>query len=175
VRAQAEIEIDATDPVARWRIRLENLGELPRRIELTSYQELALDVADAQRRHPQLSALYVGTRFVAPLGAILAHDRRMHGARRRADQRPVAFHAVRAGRDPGVRLTGYEDSRQRFWQRHAARAARSRRVARAPADEGLLHTSIRARACASGSRSRRRQRRDRVHRRRVEDERGRRR
>ncbi len=142
VRACAEIEIDATDPVATWRIRLENLEERPRRIEITSYQELALDVADAYRRHPQLSALYVGTRFVAPLCAILAHDRRMHGARQPVAHRPVGFHAVRTGRDGAVRLTGYEDSRPRFIGSGTLREPRSLAEgrARAPGDEGLLHT-----------------------------------
>ena len=142
VRAHAEIEIDATDPVAIWRIRLENLEDRPRRLEITSYQELALDVADAYRRHPQLSALYLGTRFVAPLCAIVAHDRRMHGARRRAASRPVGFHAVRAGLDGRVRLTGYEDSRPRFIGGGTLREPRALAEgrARAPSDEGLLHT-----------------------------------
>lgn len=97
VRAQGEVEIDASDSVEIWRIRLENLTEHPRKLELTSYQELALDVEGAYRRHPFLSALYVSTRFVAPLGAILAQDRRPRGGKR-----PVAFHAV--GGDERVRL-----------------------------------------------------------------------
>ena len=142
VRVLSEIEIDALEPVARWRIRLENLEDRAKRIELTSYRELALDAADAQRRHPQLSALYVGTRFVAPLRAILAHDRRLHGAKRRGLARPIWFHALRGEPDAGVRLTGYEDSRARFIGAGTLREPRAlaERRARAPDDEGLLHT-----------------------------------
>ncbi len=142
VRATATIELAATDAVAIWRIQLENREAHARRLEITSYQELAIDVADAYRRHPQLSALYIGTRFVAPLGAILAHDRRLHGALRRTAGRPVAFHAVRADRDGSVRLTGYEDSRPRFIGSGSLRAPRALAEARArdPGDEGLLHS-----------------------------------
>ena len=142
VQTRAEIEIDATDSVAIWQIRLENLEDRPRRLEITSYQELALDVADAYQRHPRLSSLYVGTRFVAPLGAILAHDRRQHGANRRPGSRPLAFHAVRVGSDDRLRLTGYEDSRTRFIGSGTLRAPRALALgrARATSDEGLLHS-----------------------------------
>ncbi len=142
VQARAEIEVDATDSVVTWRIRLENLEDRPRRLEITSYQELALDLADAYQRHPRLSSLYVGTRFVAPLGAILAHDRRQHGVNRRPGSRPLAFHAVRVGSGDRLRLTGYEDSRTRFIGSGSLRAPRAlvEGRARAPSDEGLLHT-----------------------------------
>ena len=135
VRAQGEVEIDATDSVEIWRIRLENLTEHPRRLELTSYQELALDVEGAYRRHPYLSALYVSTRFVAPLRAILAQDRRP-----RSGRRPVAFHAV--GGDERVRLTGYQDSRLAFVGRGSLRLPRALAEGRARAldDEGLLYS-----------------------------------
>ena len=142
IRTRAEIEVDATDAVLIWRIRLENLEDRPRRLELTSYRELALDVADAYRRHPHLSALYIATRFVAPLGAILAHDRRLHGAHQPAKGRPIAFHAVRLGSDRRVRLTGYEDSRLRFLGSGTLRRPRALTEgrARATSDEGLLHS-----------------------------------
>ena len=51
----------------------------------------------------------MGTRFAAPLRAILAQDRRPRGARGRP-LRPVVFHAVGGG----VRLLGYQDSRPAF-------------------------------------------------------------
>ncbi|HEY8155758.1 MAG TPA: glycosyl transferase family 36 [Myxococcota bacterium] len=141
VRAEARIEIDAADPVEVWRIRLENLRDHPRRLEITSYQELALDVSDAYRRHPRLSALYVGTRFVAPLRAILAQDRRPRGARGRP-VRPIAFHAVGPGDAGAVRLTGYQDSRPAFVGRGTLRLPRALAEGRARGadDEGLLYT-----------------------------------
>ena len=54
----------------------------------------------------------------------------------------MAFHAVRAGRTRAVRLTGYEDSRPRFVGRGTLREPRALAEgrARAPDDEGLLHT-----------------------------------
>jgi len=148
VRAEAWVELDAADPVEIWRIRLENLEDHPRTLEITSYQELALDVSDAYRRHPRLSALYLGTRFVAPLRAILAQDRRPRGAPGRPAIRPVAFHAVGAGGDRPVLLTGYQDSRPAFVGRSTLRLPRALAEGRArpPDDEGLLYSFD---ACAS--------------------------
>jgi cyclic beta-1,2-glucan synthetase len=142
IGARAEIELAATEPAAHWRIELRNLEAHARRIEITSFQELALADADAERRHPQLSALYVATRFVAPLSAILAQDRRTHGARRPVGNRPIFYSAVRADPAAGVRLTGYEDSRARFIGSGSLREPRAllEGRARAPDDEGLLHT-----------------------------------
>jgi cyclic beta-1,2-glucan synthetase len=141
VRAEARIEIDAADPVEIWRVRLENLEDRRRTLEITSYQELALDVCDAYRRHPRLSALYVGTRFVAPLRAILAQDRRPRGSPGRP-LLPVAFHAVGAGGARPVRLTGYQDSRPAFVGRGTLGLPRALAEghARAPDDEGLLYS-----------------------------------
>ena len=112
-------------------------------------------MADAYRRHPRLSALYVGTRFVAPLRAILAQDRRPRGARR-ARRDPAGRRFMRwapAARRP-VRLTGYQDSRPAFVGRGTLRAAaraRGRPRPRRRTTRVCSTASIPARACGSRS------------------------
>ena len=110
--ALARVEVPPDDPVECWTITFENPSAHPRRLRLTSFQELTLGDAEAAARHAEFNGLHLGTRFVAPLAALLAHNRLLtdvHG--RPAGE--LAFHAV-ATDGHGVRLAGYEDSRNRF-------------------------------------------------------------
>ncbi len=117
LRLRAEVAVARTDPVELWDLEIVNLEDRPRRLQLTSYQELALAPRDAYERAPAFAALHVGTWFLPSLAAILARNRMLpNGARRAADERPspeLAFHALAAAAG-GVRLVGFEDSRSRF-------------------------------------------------------------
>jgi len=138
LRATSRVEVPAADPVERWTITLENPGDRPRRLRLVSFQELALSPEGAVR-HPAFNAQHIGSRFVAPLGALLAHSRLLTDARGRPAGE-VAFHAVAAD-SQRVRLVGYEDSAGRFLG--AGGVAQPDGLAadapRRPDDEGLLY------------------------------------
>lgn len=114
----ATVSVAEKDPVELWDVEIENLEERPRRLRLTSFQELALAPRDAYERAPAFAALHVATWFVPSLGAIVARNRMLpNAARRPEDERPspeVAFHAVALDAKGSVRLVGYEDSRARF-------------------------------------------------------------
>ncbi|MBK8132694.1 MAG: glycosyl transferase family 36 [Gammaproteobacteria bacterium] len=138
--AFARVEVPPDDPVECWTITFENPGNSPRRLRLTSFQELTLGDAEAASRHPAFNALHVGTRFVAPLAALLAHSRLLTDVRGRPAGE-VAFHAV-ATDGHGVRLAGYEDSRNRFVGAGglACPDGLAPDAPRAPDDEGLLYS-----------------------------------
>lgn len=55
--------------------RLANLGDRPRRIEITSYVEFVLWDPSADSGHPAFSKLFIDTRFLASANAILARRR----------------------------------------------------------------------------------------------------
>lgn len=138
VRATSRVEVPAQDPLEHWTITFENLGDHARCLRLVSFQELTLSPPGVIR-HPAFNAQHIGSRFVAPLGALLAHSRLLTGA----DGRPageVAFHAVAAD-GQRVRLVGYEDSAGRFLG--AGGLAQPDGLAldapRRPHDEGLLY------------------------------------
>jgi len=144
IRAEARVSLDPRDTVENWRITLTNREQRARIVELTSYQELAVAPVDAYRRSPFFAAMHVGTRFVAPLNAIIARNRLMrNNAKDPALQRmcrEVGFHAVRA--DDAVRLIGYEDSRAHFIGLGTLRrpAVFADQTLRDPTDEGTLYT-----------------------------------
>lgn len=118
IHAQTRLALDSEAPVEQWRLRLVNLEERPRILELVSYQEFALNNTDAYRRHPFYNHLHVGTRFVPAFNAILACNRLNKTAHRDVSRRRIsgetAFHAVREDPHQGITVTGYEDSRSRF-------------------------------------------------------------
>lgn len=57
------------------RVTLRNLGDRPRRIELTSYAEVVLNDWAADAAHPAFSKLFVQTEWVADTRALLARRR----------------------------------------------------------------------------------------------------
>lgn len=139
LRCEIAIEIAELDAVETRRVILTNLRDQPRGIELTSFQELALNGFDAYHRHPAFNQLHVETSFVRELHAIFARNRLLKISQRQTSE-ATYFHAVGVSTD--VELLGYEDSRTRFLgagtqQAPAAVLARSRRTL---ADAGLLCT-----------------------------------
>ncbi|HKH81106.1 MAG TPA: hypothetical protein VKA03_05780 [Methylovirgula sp.] len=125
-------------------VRLINLADRPRRVALTSFQELALGEFPAYVRDSDFNALHVATWFVPPLNAIFARNRMLRdGARHLAERRmsrEIFFHSVRL--PAGAQFEGYEDSRIRFLGSGTFRAPQGLEEGRArnPEDDGLLYT-----------------------------------
>ncbi|MGA6925426.1 MAG: hypothetical protein WBY88_07070, partial [Desulfosarcina sp.] len=141
MRADVDLHLDRTDPVEIRQVRLSNLGGRGRTIDLISYQEFGLNQTDAYRRHPFFNHLHIGTRFVRPLGALLAGNRLLKNSQRDPTRwrgsGETAFHAVLEDPRQGVTLVGYEDSRERFIGLETLqRPAGLDGHARDPADEG---------------------------------------
>lgn len=144
LRAEALVEVAESEPIEHWRVRLTNSGAKPRRIELTSYQELALASWDGYRRTPSYNAAHIGTCFVGALGALIARNRHLKPRHAKDGGYPfareVAFHAVGA-LGPGVRLVGYQDVRPCFigMGTMAAPEGLLTERFRAPDEDGLLY------------------------------------
>ncbi len=144
IRAEAEIRLAESDCVELWSLRLVNLAEHPRRLALTSFQELVLTAFPNYVRDHDFHALHVATWFVGPLNAVFARNRLLRdGAARQAARRmsrEIFFHAVRL--PEGASFEGYEDSRIRFLGardiRHPQGIEDGR--ARRPDDQGLLYS-----------------------------------
>jgi cyclic beta-1,2-glucan synthetase len=145
IQAQAEIRLAEDDCVELWTVRLKNLTDEPRRLCLTSFQELALAEFPAYVRDRDFHALHVATWFVPPLNAIFARNRLLRdGAGKQVGQRmsrEIFFHAVRLP-EKGAHFEGYEDSRIRFLGGGDIRLPDGvgEGRARAPEDAGLLYS-----------------------------------
>ena len=70
-----EVCISPEDDVELRRYTLTNYSDRPRRLELTSYAEVALNDADADLAHPAFSKLFVQTEYVPQYHALLAWRR----------------------------------------------------------------------------------------------------
>ena len=91
------------------RVSLTNLGMHERKIELTSYAEIALAPQAADMAHPAFQNLFVQTEFVPEIGALLATRRPRSGG-----ESPIwAAHVVALEDHPGGVLQ-YETDRARF-------------------------------------------------------------
>lgn len=145
IRAEAEIQLAENDCVELWTIRLVNLADHPRRLALTSFQELALAEFPSYVRDRDFFALHVGTWFVGPLNAIFARNRLLRdGAANQAARRmsrEIFFHCVRLP-EKGASLAGYEDSRIRFLGTGDIRRPQGVEAGRTrdPDDQGLLYS-----------------------------------
>ncbi|OYY73939.1 MAG: hypothetical protein B7Y40_07355 [Gammaproteobacteria bacterium 28-57-27] len=103
IEAQMTVTLEAGRELRR--VHLKNIGDSPRRIELTSYLEPVIQHAAADAGHPAFSKLFVQTEAHAEHGALLA-KRRPRGA----DERfPVLVHALL-----GAPVSGFETDRMRF-------------------------------------------------------------
>jgi cyclic beta-1,2-glucan synthetase len=144
LRAEATIRLAEVDCVELWTVRLVNLTDHPRRISLTSFQEIAMAEFPAYVRDRDFFALHVATWFIPPLNAVFARNRLLRGGGRQSDQRmsrEIFFHAVRL-KGEGAELLGYEDSRIRFLGEGDIRKPQglAEGHARATDDEGLLYS-----------------------------------
>lgn len=70
-----EIAIARGSDIEWRRHTVTNLGNRPRRLELTTCLEVVLNLAGADATHPAFSNLFVQTEWVAGLEAVVAHRR----------------------------------------------------------------------------------------------------
>ncbi len=138
--AEAHISLADGEAIELTRVVLTNTGTQRRRVELTSYRELAVHELGAYLRDPDFNALHVESWFVAALGAVLARNRLLRDPVTHRMSHETVFHAVRCGAE--VELLGYEDSRTRFIGPGGLAAPRGLgpEGRRAIDDEGSLYT-----------------------------------
>ena len=91
------------------RVSLTNLGTRERRIELTSYAEIALAPQAADMAHPAFQNLFVQTEFVPEIGALVATRRPRSGG-----EPPIWAAHVVALEDHPAGVVQYETDRARF-------------------------------------------------------------
>lgn len=141
VRAEADVCLAEDGCVELWRIRLTDLAKRPRRLLLTSFQELALNEPGSYVRDPDFSAMHIETWFIPKINALFARNRLLHDPATRRMSREVCFHAAAAARD-GLRLRGFEDSRTRFIGTGDLRRPQGLEEGRprSPDDQGSLYT-----------------------------------
>jgi cellobiose phosphorylase len=106
VETFTEIIVAAEDDIEIRRVTLLNHSKRPRRIELTSYNELALAPHAADRAHPAFSKLFIQTEAIVDKRALVAHRR----PRSPKDAQIWAAHGIVAD---GARLD-FETDRARF-------------------------------------------------------------
>lgn len=140
IRAEARVSLAEGAPLEYTRLVLTNLGDGPRRIELTSYRELAVHEIGAYLRDPDFNAMHVESWFVASLDAVLARNRLLRDPATHRMSHETCFHAASLG--PGAQLVGYDDSRSRFIGPGGLRDPRGlgSETRRPPDDEGSLYT-----------------------------------
>ena len=66
IRAEASISLADHEPIERFALRLSNLGDTSRTIEITSFRELAIHEAGAYARDPDFNAMHVESWFIRP-------------------------------------------------------------------------------------------------------------
>ncbi len=140
IRAEAETTLAAREPVELCRLRLSNGSDRPRRLEVTTFRELAVHEYVAYLRDPDFAGMHVETSFVRALNAVLTRNRLLRDPATHRMSHETCFHAAKLG--DGMRLLGYEDSRTRFlgaggFRRPSGIVGATRRV---PDDEGSLYT-----------------------------------
>ena len=110
IETRTEIAVAADHDLEWRRITVTNLGPAPRRLDLTSCAEVALNTAGADAGHPAFSKLFVQTEFLPALGALLARRRP------RSPEEPILFlaHALLAEDAPLQDIAEFETDRARF-------------------------------------------------------------
>ncbi|MFI5227719.1 MAG: GH36-type glycosyl hydrolase domain-containing protein [Gemmatimonadales bacterium] len=108
VETQTEIVVVASEQAEVRRVTLVNRSPVVRDLELTSYGEVVLCPAAADRAHPAFQKLFVETQYL-PQGAVLA-SRRPRSAR---ETWPWAVHVVSSGAERVGEVT-CETDRARF-------------------------------------------------------------
>lgn len=104
-----EVAVSPENNAEVRQLKLTNHGSQTRRIEITSYVEIALCTQPADLAHPAFQKLFVETEYIAEESALLARRRP-----RDARQQPLwAVHALACGEDVANTIQ-YETSRQAF-------------------------------------------------------------
>jgi cellobiose phosphorylase len=106
LEARAEVVVAVPQDLEVRRITVTNHGTRTRRLDLTTYAEVALNGLLTDATHPAFSKLFVQTQFVEEHGALLAWRR----PRSPQENHPLLAHWLVADRA----LTSYETDRARF-------------------------------------------------------------
>ncbi|MCJ7717459.1 MAG: hypothetical protein MUO54_13190 [Anaerolineales bacterium] len=111
IETQSELIVSPEDDVDIRRITLTNRSLRSRRIQATSYYELALAPHNADRQHPAFNKLFIQTEAVLPSEALLAYRRP-----RQEDDPPVyTVHGLNiVGASEPLGLPHYETDRRVF-------------------------------------------------------------
>ncbi|MFZ1640335.1 MAG: glycosyl transferase [Candidatus Contendobacter sp.] len=127
IEAEMTVSVPADADGELRRVTLRNVSDRPRRIELTSYAEVVLNVRAADAAHPAFSKLFAQTEFDPESGALLARRRP------RAAGEPACWlvHAL-IGDGDGTGQPHYETDRARFIGRGYSLAAPQALVESAP-------------------------------------------
>ena len=108
IETRTEIVVSPEDDAELRRVSVTNLGDRPRRLDLTSYAEVVLAPGDADLSHPAFSNLFVETRHLPDRDALIARRRPRSGSDRR-----YLVHVL-GGRAPGAPRAQCETDRARF-------------------------------------------------------------
>jgi len=103
-----EMVVSPEDDVEIRRLSIINHSDRTRRLELTSYVELALNGHAADRTHPAFSKLFVQTEANTDFGSLIAHRRPQEGG-----ETPYAVHVL-ATESGVVQLKQFETAREKF-------------------------------------------------------------
>ena len=126
IESYTEVAVSPEDDVELRRLRITNCSGVRRRIEVTSYAEVALAAPAADALHPAFSNLFVQTEIVPLQRAILCTRRpRSHG-----EKSPWMFHLMAAHGGIVIGEPSYETDRLRFIGRGSSAA--NPRVMREP-------------------------------------------
>ncbi len=109
IESETEVVVAPDDDVEIRRLTLINRSLRSRRLELTSYIELALAPHNADRQHPAFNKLFIQTEAVPEQRALLAH-RRPRGS---GDHPIHVAHRFTLEQDPEAELR-FETDRRRF-------------------------------------------------------------
>jgi cellobiose phosphorylase len=109
IECMTEIVVAPEDDVEVWRLTLINRSQQQRRIEVTTYAELALAQHSADRSHPAFNKLFVETAMLRDLDALLAWRRL-----RSPDETPVWAAHVISSDTRAHEATQFETDRAKF-------------------------------------------------------------
>ena len=109
IAIRMDVTVATGDDIEIRRITVVNEGDAARRIEFTSYAEVALAPPADDERHPAFSKLFTGSSFIAEYDGLLFERR----PRRPEIRHPLLLHRL-VFDDPGIELAGYETDRARF-------------------------------------------------------------
>ncbi len=118
IETHSEVCVSPEDDVEIRRVKLTNLSDSTREIELTSYAEVVMAPQDADMAHRAFSNLFVSTEILPEYTAILCHRR----PRSPGEATPWMFHMLSAPR-PLDQPATYETDRARFLGRGGTPAA----------------------------------------------------
>jgi cyclic beta-1,2-glucan synthetase len=109
IETHLEIAVSPEDNIELRRLHLRNRSRHPRRIEITTYAEVALAPPLADELHPAFSNLFVQTEIIAAKQALLCTRR----PRSHEEQPPWLLHLL-AAHDVDLLAVSYETDRSRF-------------------------------------------------------------